>query len=117
MSIFKKLSGIINHIGQYSTFDMFCALIVSAIDVAFPQILNWLTKGLFAQGTQIILRSLPWIALGLLVMELIRVGGQYFITSWGHIMGARMESNMRQDLFDHFQRSRFPTMTATIPVK
>jgi len=107
MSIFKKFIRYYKPYRPIFYFDMFCALIVSAIDVAFPQILNWLTKGLFAQGTQIILRSLPWIALGLLVMELIRVGGQYFITSWGHIMGARMESNMRQDLFDHFQRLSF----------
>ncbi len=88
-------------------FDMFCALIVSAIDVAFPQILNWLTKGLFAQNAQVILNSLPWIGAGLLIMELIRLGCQYYITSWGHIMGARMESNMRQDLFDHLQRLSF----------
>ncbi len=88
-------------------FDMFCALIVSAIDVAFPQILSWLTKGLFAQSAQMILNSLPWIGAALLGMELVRLGCQYYITSWGHIMGARMESNMRQDLFDHLQRLSF----------
>jgi ATP-binding cassette subfamily B protein len=82
---------------------MFCALVVSAVDVAFPQILNWLTKGLFTETARNILQALPWVALGLLAMELIRVGCQYYITSWGHIMGARMESNMRQDLFDHLQ--------------
>jgi ATP-binding cassette subfamily B protein len=86
---------------------MFCALIVSSIDVAFPQILSWLTKGLFAQSTQVILSSLPWIGAGLLVMELVRLGSQYYITSWGHVMGARMESDMRQDLFDHLQRLSF----------
>lgn len=107
MSIFKKFIKYYKPYRGIFYFDMFCALVVSAVDVAFPQILNWLTKGLFAQGAQIILRSLPWIAAGLLVMELIRVGCQYFITSWGHIMGARMESNMRQDLFDHFQRLSF----------
>jgi ABC-type multidrug transport system, ATPase and permease components len=88
-------------------FDMFCALIVSAVDVAFPQILNFLTKGLFAQEAHTILKNLPWIAAGLLVMELIRLGCQYYITSWGHVMGARMESDMRQDLFDHLQRLSF----------
>jgi len=88
-------------------FDMFCALIVSAVDVAFPQILNFLTKGLFAQEAHTILENLPWIAAGLLVMELIRLGCQYYITSWGHVMGARMESDMRQDLFDHLQRLSF----------
>lgn len=107
MSIFKKFTQYYRPYKKIFYFDMFCALVVSAIDVAFPQILNWLTKGYYAQGAQAILRALPWVALGLLVMELVRLGCQYYITSWGHIMGARMESNMRQDLFDHFQRLSF----------
>lgn len=107
MSIFRKFIKYYKPYRALFYFDMFCALIVSAIDVAFPQILNWLTKGLFAQGTQIILKSLPWIAAALLVMEIVRYGCQYFITSWGHVMGARMESDMRQDLFDHLQRLSF----------
>ena len=107
MSIFKRFIQYYKPYRSIFYFDMFCALIVSAIDVAFPQILNWLTKGYYAQGTQVILRSLPIIAVSLLVMELVRLGCQYYITSWGHIMGARMESDMRQDLFDHFQRLSF----------
>ncbi len=105
--MFKKFTQYYKPYRKLFYFDMFCALVVSSIDVAFPQILNWLTKGLYAQGMQIILHSLPWIALGLLVMELARVGCQYFITSWGHVMGARMESDMRQDLFNHLQRLSF----------
>jgi ATP-binding cassette subfamily B protein len=107
MSLFKKFISYYRPYREIFYFDMFCALIVSAIDVAFPQILNWLTKGLYAQNTQVILKALPWIAAGLLIMELVRMGCQYYITSWGHIMGARMESNMRQDLFDHLQRLSF----------
>nr|WP_319487842.1 ABC transporter ATP-binding protein [uncultured Caproiciproducens sp.] len=107
MSIFKKFIKYYKPYRAMFCFDMFCALIVSAIDVAFPQILSFLTKGLFAESARIILRSLPWIAAALLVMELIRLGCQYYITSWGHVMGARMESDMRQDLFDHLQRLSF----------
>ncbi|TQI66062.1 ABC transporter ATP-binding protein [Clostridium sp. KNHs216] len=107
MSIFKKFIRYYQPYRGMFYFDMFCALIVSAVDVAFPQILNFLTKGLFAQEAHTILKNLPWIAAGLLVMELIRLGCQYYITSWGHVMGARMESDMRQDLFDHLQRLSF----------
>ncbi|MBW7573791.1 ABC transporter ATP-binding protein [Caproiciproducens faecalis] len=107
MSIFKKFIRYYQPYRGMFYFDMFCALVVSAVDVAFPQILNFLTKGLFTEGTRTILRSLPWIAAALLVMELVRLGCQYYITSWGHVMGARMESDMRQDLFDHLQRLSF----------
>ena len=88
-------------------FDMFCALVLSAIDIAFPQILRVLTSGLFTQNAEAILGRLGILAGALLLMYLTRFGCQYYITSWGHIMGARMESNMRQDLFDHYQRMSF----------
>ncbi|MCL6349547.1 ABC transporter ATP-binding protein, partial [Pectobacterium carotovorum subsp. carotovorum] len=53
------------------------------------------------------------IYLGLLIsaillgLYIIRYFTQYFITSWGHIMGARMERDMRNDLFNHMQRLSF----------
>ena len=87
--------------------DMFCALLVSAIDLAFPQILSWMTKDLFLQSADSIFRALPWIGIGLLVMYLIRYAGRFYITYQGHVMGARMESNMRQDLFDQYQKLSF----------
>ncbi len=87
--------------------DMVCAIVVSLIDLAFPQILNLLTGGLFQQPGDIILRSIALIGVLLVVMYLVRYACQYYITSWGHIMGAHMESDMRQDLFDHMQRLSF----------
>lgn len=87
--------------------DIFCAVIVSSVDLAFPQILNYLTKNLFTMDKEIILRSLWYVGIGLLILYILKYFGQYFITSWGHIMGARMETDMRRDLFDHFQRLSF----------
>ncbi len=87
--------------------DVFCALVVSAVDLAFPQLLNVLNHGVFLRGDAEILRTIGWIAAGLFGLYVIRFFAQYFITSWGHIMGARMESDMRQDLFVHYQRLSF----------
>jgi ATP-binding cassette subfamily B protein len=107
MSILKKFIHYYKpYRGLFYT-DMFCALVVSAIDLAFPQILNYLTRDLFTRGPAEIVSRLGWIGAGLIVMYLIRFGGQYYITSWGHVMGARMESDMRQDLFDQYQRFSF----------
>ena len=88
-------------------FDMVCALAVSAIDLAFPQILKTLTGGLFTQPAPTIYRAIAWVGAGLLLLYVVRYFCQYFITTWGHVMGARMESDMRQDLFDHYQRLSF----------
>ncbi|RNC29825.1 MAG: putative multidrug export ATP-binding/permease protein [Candidatus Dichloromethanomonas elyunquensis] len=87
--------------------DMACAVLVSAVDLSFPQILNYLSKNLFTQNKVIILKSLGFAGLALFSFYVIKYFCQYFITSWGHIMGARMEADMRRDLFNHFQRLSF----------
>ncbi|HHY90567.1 MAG TPA: ABC transporter ATP-binding protein, partial [Clostridiales bacterium] len=43
----------------------------------------------------------------MLLMYIVRYFCQYFITSWGHIMGARMEADMRRDIFNHLQKLSF----------
>ncbi|EGW36323.1 ABC transporter ATP-binding protein [Desulfosporosinus sp. OT] len=107
MNIFKKF---IKYYKPHSLLfytDMFCAVIVSIIDLAFPQILSYLTKNLFTQDKPTILHALVFVGIALLVMYIIKYFCRYFIISWGHIMGARMENEMRKDLFNHFQRLSF----------
>ncbi|MCB8815486.1 ABC transporter ATP-binding protein [Desulfosporosinus shakirovi] len=87
--------------------DIMCALIVSIIDLSFPQILNFLAKNLFTQDKEIILHAIGFIGIALLFMYVIKYFCQYFIISWGHIMGAKMETDMRKDLFNQFQRLSF----------
>jgi ATP-binding cassette subfamily B protein len=105
--IFKKFISYYRPYRGMFYFDMFCALVVSVIDLAFPQVLRGLTNGLYTREPAVILKSLGVICAGLLGMYIVRFLCQYYITSWGHIMGARMESDMRQDLFDQYQRLSF----------
>lgn len=87
--------------------DTVCALVLAAIDLAFPIILRNLTGGLFTQGQAAIMQVLGMIALGLVLMYAIRCACRYFVSYWGHVMGARMESKMREDLFDQYERFSF----------
>ena len=82
--------------GQMHLFigDIICALLVALIDLAFPQILRILTKGLFTEGHDAIVQALLAIALGLIAMYAIRFLCRYFVIFWGHVMGARMEMPM-----------------------
>lgn len=95
--------------GQVHLFvgDIICALLVAGIDLAFPQILRVLTKGLFTEGSDAILSALWAIVLGLVAMYAVRFACRYFVIFWGHVMGARMESKMREDLFDAYERMSF----------
>ncbi|MCI1966912.1 MAG: ABC transporter ATP-binding protein/permease [Oscillospiraceae bacterium] len=107
MTVFKKFIQYYRPYKAVFYFDLFCALLLSIIDISLPQVLRWLSAGVFSRDPNEILQILWPLAGLLLLMCVARYGCQYFITSWGHIMGARMESNMRQDLFDHFQRLSF----------
>ena len=107
MHVFKRF---LRYYKPYRTvfwLDMACAMLVSVIDLVFPQLLNYLTRSVFTRSPQEVLSLLAPLAFGLLAMYLARYGGRFYITYQGHVMGARMESDMRQDLFDQFQRLSF----------
>ena len=107
MHVFKRF---LRYYKPYRTvfwLDMACAMLVSVIDLIFPQLLNYLTRSVFTRSPQEVLSLLAPLAFGLLAMYLARYGGRFYITYQGHVMGARMESDMRQDLFDQFQRLSF----------
>lgn len=87
--------------------DTLCALTYAGIDLAFPIILRVLTGGLFTQGAAAIMDGLLFLGGGLVVMYLVRTACVYFVSAQGHIMGARMESRMREDLFDQYERFSF----------
>lgn len=87
--------------------DTVAAIVMTAVDLAFPIILRDLTGGLFTEGAGAIMGALGTLALGLVVMYAVRYACRYFVGYWGHVMGARMESHMRQDLFDQYERFSF----------
>ena len=88
-------------------FDLVCATALAGVDLAFPQLLNFFTREFFQRPPEEVLASLGGIALLFTALYALRTGCQYFITSWGHIMGARMEADMRRDLFAQYQRLSF----------
>ena len=87
--------------------DILCSVAVAGIDLAFPQILRSLTGGLFREDSSAITHALVYLAIGLIAMYLVRFFCRYFVIFWGHVMGARMESRMREDLFDAYERMSF----------
>ena len=87
--------------------DLICAAVISLVDLAFPQILRTLTKTLFTESSDVILWALLPITLVLLVMYMIQTGCKYYVSYQGHMMGAYMERDMRQQLFDHYERLSF----------
>ena len=87
--------------------DLICAAVISLVDLAYPQILRTMTKTLFTQDKDIILHALPVIAASLFVMYIVQSLCKYYVTYQGHMMGAKMERDMRRELFDHYQELSF----------
>lgn len=88
-------------------FDLFCAAVISVVDLAYPQLLRSLTKTLFTGNKSAILGALPWLFLILLIMYTIQSLCKYYVTCQGHIMGAKMERDMRKQLFEHYEKLSF----------
>lgn len=84
--------------------DMSCAFLIAAIDLAFPLITRQFINDIIPNGK---LRIFYLFIIALLVLAVIRAVLNYIIDYWGHIVGTRMERDMRRDLFEHLQTLSF----------
>ena len=106
----NSIKKFIHYYGPYKAvffIDLICAAVISLVDLAYPQILRTMTKTLFTQDKDIILHALPVIAASLFVMYIVQSLCKYYVTCQGHMMGAKMERDMRRELFDHYQELSF----------
>ena len=102
MSIFKRFVSYYRPYRHLFYLDCLCAMVLCIIDLSFPQILRWLPEGLFSGSAESIMKALRWLLPALLLWYLLRALCQFYVTSYGHCMGTRMETDMRQDLFDKY---------------
>lgn len=91
------------HVGLFAT-DITAALLIAVCDLFYPMVTrNIINIYVPNHNLQLVL---VWAAV-LLGVYLVKAGLNYFVLSWGHIMGARMQADMRRDLFRHMQRLPF----------
>lgn len=105
-----KLGRFINYYKPYKllfAMDMFCALIAAGIDLFFPLVVKYLLDYGINNDYGVAVGLILKIGALMLVIYIIKYFCQYFITAWGHIMGARMEFDMRNDVFNHLQKLSF----------
>lgn len=108
MSVVRRFIAYYRPYRRTLLFDMLCAVAASGIDLTIPLLLNYLLKQVFPLSDQDrVFRQVLLVGAALLGLYLIRMLAQYYITSWGHIMGAKMETDMRSQLFTHFEKLSF----------
>lgn len=96
MPYFKKYKFIL-------MFDLFCAALTTLTDMVLPMILRRLTNA--GLGTYNLTREMIFRMAGLLlIMKIIDLFAGFYMTKTGHIMGAKIETDMRYDVFQHLQK-------------
>lgn len=87
--------------------DMFFATLSAAVALTIPLVVRYVTSTLIYKDSKIIIREIIYIAIFLAVLLAIDCFSKFFIGNYGHVMGAKIEYNMRAEIFDHMQKLSF----------
>ena len=86
---------------------MACVFVVSIITLALPLCIRYITQNLLAPGAANAHNQIYMMGTLMLVLVVIYTACNAFTTHQGHVMGARMEGDMRNELFEHYQKLSF----------
>jgi ATP-binding cassette subfamily B protein len=89
------------------TIDLTCAFIASAVTLLFPVCTRYITKDILGGNTTNSLTQISLIGILMLVLIVIYAMCGIFVDYQGHLMGAKMEGDMRNELFEHYQKLSF----------
>lgn len=108
MSVIRRFTTYYQPYRKTLLYDMLCAITASGADLTLPLLLNYLLKNVFPQADpDRVFSQVLLVGAAMLGLFVIRMFAQYYVTSWGHIMGAKMETDMRSHLFAHFEKLSF----------
>lgn len=104
---FKKMLGYYKPYMKIFWADMFFAALFAAVALTIPLIVRYVTSTLVYQDSEVILRQLTKITILLVILLAIDCYSRFFIGNYGHVMGAKMEYDMRAEIFGHMQKLSF----------
>ena len=104
---FKKMISYYRpYMGIFSA-DMFFAFLSAAIALTLPLIVRYVTRELIYKERDAILHEIGIIAVIMFALLAIDAYSKFFIGYYGHVMGTKIEYDMRADIFDHMQKLSF----------
>ena len=84
-------------------FDLACAAFTSVCDLVLPVIIRYITNTVSYHPADLTMNMVIRITVLYMILRLIDVVANYYMQNTGHVMGAMIETDMRRDLFEHFQ--------------
>ncbi len=103
----KKMIGYYKPYRKIFWADMFFATLSAAVALVIPLVVRYVTSTLIYCKPAEILRQIGYIAVFLAALLAVDCYSRYFIGNYGHVMGAKMEYDMRAEIFDHMQKLSF----------
>ena len=87
--------------------DMFFAILGAAITLVIPLIIRYITNEVVYMNPETAKQTILKLGIVLILLVLFEIFCNFYIAYFGHIMGAKMESDMRRDIFGHYQKLTF----------
>ncbi len=89
-------------------FDLFCAALTTVCELVLPMVVRTITNAASAEDIgALTLELILKIGAAYILLRVIDTAANYYMTSIGHVMGTRIETDMRRDLFAHLQKLSF----------
>ena len=105
-NLLKMISYYKPYIGTFML-DMFFAFLASAISLIIPLGVRYITVNVHTMDSETALKQVITIGIILIVLVAVQLAANYYISYVGHVMGAKMEYNMRSEIFAHYQKLSF----------
>ena len=87
--------------------DMFFAILGAGVTLVIPLIVRYITSEVVYFDGNRAMETIVALGALMIVLVLVEFGCNYFIAFYGHMMGAKMEADMRSDIFSHYQKLTF----------
>ncbi|MBR5011733.1 MAG: ABC transporter ATP-binding protein, partial [Clostridia bacterium] len=88
-------------------FDLFCAALTTVCELVLPLMVRYITDSAMNDPAKLTVGIVLIIGGAYLILRIIDTAANYYMAAVGHIMGTRIETDMRRDLFNHLQRLQF----------
>ncbi len=103
MHLIKRFAPYFKPYGWILILDLFCAALTTVCELGLPLIVRFITQKGMYDIESLTLELILYLGALYLVLRVVDVAANYIMASIGHIMGAKIETDMRRDLFSHLQ--------------
>ncbi len=106
-SVLRRLAGYYKPYLNVFWTDMFFAFVSAAVALIIPLVVRYVTSNIVGMETVRAQEMIIRLGIMMFVLVLVQWYSNYYISNHGHVMGAKIEYDMRAQIFDHYQKMSF----------